>query len=111
MYVIFLFPDLRDLVCVQDLTHKLCEVLSAAAGCSPLPSSHDPPPDGSETQLGREMHEDFEVVEHSDLNTLEGKQHVSEIVLHMYMREPQLPRLQTAIRSIHIHFSIIAPVI
>ena len=72
---------------VQDLTHKLCEALSLAAGCSPLPSSHDsplhvrpPPPHTGDVQTGPE---DFEVVEYSDLHR--KHQVYNHLCIYMYI--------------------------
>ena len=50
----------------QDLTHKLCEALSLAAGCSSDPPPPSPPPT---RDLPSEGEEGFEVVEHADLHT------------------------------------------
>ena len=71
-------------VSMQDLTHKLCEVLSIAAGCfplssTPLPPPLPPPPPASPPLEPSSGPEGFEVVETSDLHTTERKHHVSEI--------------------------------
>jgi hypothetical protein len=73
---------------LQDLTLKLCEVLSSAAGYSP-PPSNDPPPSPSSppsrpplpptttntsTRHPQAANDGFEIVQHSDLNTSQKKQ-------------------------------------
>lgn len=91
---------------VQDLTHKLCEALSLAAGCSPLPSSHDsplharpPPPHLGDVQTGPE---DFEVVEHSDLHRKhQVYNHLCIYITCMYVSDLFLVHLCVCTHIIH----------
>ena len=98
---------------MQDLTHKLCEVLSMAAGCfplsspplPPLPPPLSPPPPPLEPSSGLEG---FEVVETSDLHTTERKQHVSQVYTSKCMHvqctltswSPTHPK---CVYNIHVH--------
>lgn len=86
---------------VQDLTHKLCEALSLAAGCSPLPPSHDsplhgrpPPPHVGDVQTEPE---DFEVVEHSDLHRKRQVYNHVHVYIHVCTRI-----------NVHVHVRVCA---
>ena len=97
------------LLCVfhQDLTLKLCEVLSSAAGYSP-PPSNDPPPSPSSppslpplpptttdtsTRHSQTARDGFEIVEHSDLNMSQKIQPPKVLyclTVPLYLRNPLL---------------------